>query len=159
MRGWYNDLIENIKAGDYTIVNTEKWEPTTWPTHAKGVGTTEAPRGSLGHWAVIDNGKITNYQQVVPTTWNASPQDQKGQGGAYERSLERTKIAIPDQPLEILRTIHSFDPCMAYAVHMVDANHKTLGTTTVMPSIVVQLFSKANRPTKPILTIGDFQRK
>ncbi len=159
MRGWYNDLIENIKTGDYTIVNTEKWEPTTWPTHAKGVGTTEAPRGSLGHWAVIDNGKITNYQQVVPTTWNASPEDQKGQGGAYERSLERTKIAIPDQPLEILRTIHSFDPCMACAVHMVDANHKTLGTTTVMPSIVVQLFSKANRPTKPILTIGDFQRK
>jgi len=159
MRGWYNDLIKNIKAGDYTIANTEKWDPNTWPKHAKGVGTTEAPRGSLGHWTVIDNGKITNYQQVVPTTWNASPRDQKDQGGAYERSLEKTKLAIVDQPLEILRTIHSFDPCMACAVHMVDANHKTLGTTTVMPSTVVQLFSKANLTTKPILTIGDFQRK
>ena len=159
MRGFFKDLLANVKSGDYKIANTEKWDPSTWPKHAKGVGTTEAPRGSLGHWVVIDNGKVTNYQQVVPTTWNASPRDHKGQGGAYERSLEGTKLAKPDQPVEILRTIHSFDPCMACAVHMVDANHKVLGTTTVMPSTVVQMFSKANMTTKPVLTIGDFRKK
>ncbi len=159
MYGFFKDLIANIKAGDYKIANTEKWDPSTWPKHAKGVGTTEAPRGALGHWVVIDDGKVTNYQQVVPTTWNASPRDHKGQAGAYERSLEGTKLAKPDQPVEILRTIHSFDPCMACAIHMVDANHGVLGTTTVMPSTVVQMVSKANITTEPTLTIGDYRKK
>ncbi len=159
MYGFFKDLIANIKAGDYKVANTEKWDPSTWPKHAKGVGTTEAPRGALGHWVVIDDGKVTNYQQVVPTTWNASPRDHKGQAGAYERSLEGTKLAKPDQPVEILRTIHSFDPCMACAIHMVDANHGVLGTTTVMPSTVVQMVSKANITTEPTLTIGDYRKK
>ncbi len=158
MEGWYKELIANIAKGDYQTANTEKWDPKTWPKHAQGVGTTEAPRGALGHWVVIDNGKVTNYQQVVPTTWNASPQDHKGQGGAYEHALVGTKLAVPDQPLEILRTIHSFDPCMACAVHMIDANHQILGTTTVMPSTVVQMYSRINMTTEPFLRIGDLRK-
>jgi hydrogenase large subunit len=123
----YNDLISTIKAGDTTTFNGDKWEPITWPGHAEGFGFMEAPRGALGHWCVIDNGKLTNYQMVVPTTWNASPRDHKGQPGAYEVALVGTPLAKPDQPLEILRTIHSFDPCMACAIHMVDADGNDLG--------------------------------
>ncbi len=123
----YNDLIDAIKAGDTDTFNGDKWEPTTWPSHAEGFGYMEAPRGALGHWVVIDNGKIENYQMVVPTTWNGSPRDHKGQAGAYEASLVGTTLAKPEWPLEILRTIHSFDPCMACAIHMVDADGNDLG--------------------------------
>jgi hydrogenase large subunit len=123
----YNDLIDAIKAGDTDTFNGVRWEPTSWPSHAEGFGYMEAPRGALGHWVVIDNSKITNYQMVVPTTWNGSPRDQKGQPGAYEASLVGTPLAKPEWPLEILRTIHSFDPCMACAIHMVDANGNDLG--------------------------------
>ena len=123
----YNDLIDTIKAGDTDTFNGDKWEPTSWPSHAEGFGYMEAPRGALGHWCVIDNGKLSNYQMVVPTTWNASPRDQKEQAGAYEMSLVGTPLAVPDQPLEILRTIHSFDPCMACAIHMVDADGNDMG--------------------------------
>ena len=97
-----------------------RWEPATWPANARGVGMSEAPRGALAHWIVIDNGKIDNYQLVVPSTWNASPRDGKGQLSAYEASLIGTPVANPDQPLEVLRTIHSFDPCIACAVHIYD---------------------------------------
>ncbi len=159
MKKDYDALIANIKAGDYETFNGEKWDPATWPKHAQGVGTMEAPRGGLGHWVVIDNGKISNYQQVVPTTWNASPRDHKDQPGAYEASLVGTPLAVPDQPLEILRTIHSFDPCMACAVHLVDANNQLIGTTTVMPSTIVQLQVKAQAALKnPTFTIGDFKK-
>jgi hydrogenase large subunit len=123
----YNDLIAAIKAGDTRTFNDEKWEPASWPAHSEGFGYMEAPRGALGHWVVIDGGKITNYQMVVPTTWNGSPRDQKGQPGAYEASLVGTPLAKPEWPLEILRTIHSFDPCMACAIHMVDAEGNDLG--------------------------------
>jgi hydrogenase large subunit len=123
----YNDLIAAIKAGDTQTFNSDKWEPTSWPAHAEGFGYMEAPRGALGHWIVIDHGKISNYQMVVPTTWNGSPRDQKEQPGAYEASLVGTTLAKPEWPLEILRTIHSFDPCMACAIHMVDADGKDLG--------------------------------
>ena len=123
----YNDLIEAIKAGETDTFNGEKWEPTSWPSHAEGFGYMEAPRGALGHWIVIDQRKITNYQMVVPTTWNGSPRDHKGQPGAYEASLVGTQLAKPEWPLEILRTIHSFDPCMACAIHMVDAEGNDLG--------------------------------
>ena len=87
----------------------------------------EAPRGALGHWVVIAHGKIENYQMVVPTTWNASPRDHKGRPGAYEAALVGTRLAKPDWPLEILRTIHSFDPCMACAIHLIDARGEKLG--------------------------------
>lgn len=117
---FYDQLITNIKNGDTRTANTELWEPEKWPAEAKGVGLVEAPRGALSHWIVIKDQKIDNYQLVVPTTWNASPRDAKGQRSAYEESLVGTPIADPEKPLEILRTIHSFDPCLACAVHLYD---------------------------------------
>ncbi|MCX6891021.1 MAG: nickel-dependent hydrogenase large subunit [Verrucomicrobiota bacterium] len=133
--GWakefYGDLLANIKNGDTRMVNNEKWEPATWPAKARGVGLTEAPRGALAHWIVIENQKIANYQLVVPSTWNASPRDAKGQLSAYESSLVGTPIADPERPLEVLRTIHSFDPCLACAVHLYDEQGRTLNRITV----------------------------
>jgi hydrogenase large subunit len=117
---FYDQLLSNIKNGDTRMFNNEKWDPSTWPDEAKGVGMTEAPRGALAHWIVIKNQKIDNYQLVVPSTWNASPRDDKGQMSAYESALIGTPVANPEQPLEILRTIHSFDPCIACAVHLYD---------------------------------------
>lgn len=133
----YNELIDTIKAGDTRTFNGDKWEPTTWPSHAEGFGFMEAPRGALGHWAVIDNGKLSNYQMVVPTTWNASPRDHKEQAGPYEMSLVGTPLAKPEWPLEILRTIHSFDPCMACAIHMVDADGNDLGETATGMNVCI----------------------
>ncbi len=127
LRTFYNQLIAEIKAGNTSTFNGEKWEPITWPARAQGFGFMEAPRGALGHWIVIANGKIENYQMVVPTTWNGSPRDHKGQAGAYEASLVGTRLEKPEWPLEILRTIHSFDPCMACAIHMVDAEGNDAG--------------------------------
>jgi hydrogenase large subunit len=117
---FYDQLLSNIKNGDTRTFNKEKWDPESWPDEAKGVGLTEAPRGALAHWIVIKNRKIENYQLVVPSTWNASPRDTKGQLSAYEAALIGTPVKNPDQPLEILRTIHSFDPCIACAVHLYD---------------------------------------
>jgi len=117
---FYDQLLANIKNGDTRMFNNEKWDPSTWPDEAKGVGMTEAPRGALAHWIVIKNQKIDNYQLVVPSTWNASPRDDKGQMSAYESALIGTPVKNPEQPLEILRTIHSFDPCIACAVHLYD---------------------------------------
>lgn len=128
---FYERLINNIKNGDSTTVFTKKWDIDTWPSEAKGVGFTEAPRGGLGHWVEIKNGRISNYQCVVPTTWNAAPRSQTGQLGAFEASLLGTKMAIPEQPLEILRTIHSFDPCMACSTHVIDNKGNNLATVTV----------------------------
>jgi hydrogenase large subunit len=122
MRGWYNQLIGNIKAGDLRTHNDELWDPKTWPKTSQGAGYMEAPRGALGHWIVIEDQKIANYQAVVPTTWNAGPRDNLGQSGPYEAALKGHVLANPEQPLEILRTIHSFDPCIACAVHMVGEN-------------------------------------
>ncbi|MCL2297526.1 MAG: nickel-dependent hydrogenase large subunit [Proteobacteria bacterium] len=118
MKYFYDELISNIKAGDTTTANMEKWEPSTWPKDCKGVGACEAPRGALSHYIKIKNTRIDAYQAVVPTTWNASPRDAKGQIGAYEAALMNTPMADPRQPLEILRTIHSFDPCLACATHV-----------------------------------------
>lgn len=115
---FYNQLLANIKAGDTRTFTRDKWEPASWPTMCKGVGTSEAPRGALAHWIVIKDQKIANYQLVVPSTWNASPRDAKGQRSAYEASLIGTPVHDPQQPLEIIRTIHSFDPCLACAVHL-----------------------------------------
>ena len=119
---WLDELIENISKGDYRIHNNESWDPATWPLEAKGYGFHEAPRGALGHWIKIKDQKILNYQAVVPSTWNASPRDAKGQRGPYEAALVGTPVADQNKPLEILRTIHSFDPCLACAVHVMDVN-------------------------------------
>ncbi len=119
---WLDELIGNISKGDYRIHNNESWDPATWPSEAKGYGFHEAPRGALGHWIKIKDQKILNYQAVVPSTWNASPRDAKGQRGPYEAALVGTPVADQNKPLEILRTIHSFDPCLACAVHVMDVN-------------------------------------
>ncbi|AAM72014.1 uptake hydrogenase, large subunit [Chlorobaculum tepidum TLS] len=122
MRHFYDELVANVKTGDYQTFNSERWEPLTWPKECKGFGYTEAPRGSLGHWIRIENGKIGDYQIVVPSTWNASPRDGRGNSGAYEAALKGTPMHDPSQPLEILRTVHSFDPCLACASHVFDMN-------------------------------------
>ncbi|MHB8708023.1 MAG: nickel-dependent hydrogenase large subunit [Desulfuromonadales bacterium] len=117
---WLDQLANNMGRGIYETFNKEKWDPATWPREAQGFGYHEAPRGALGHWIRIENGKIANYQAVVPSTWNAGPRDPQGQPGPYEAALVGTPIADPQKPLEILRTIHSFDPCLACAVHVLD---------------------------------------
>jgi [NiFe] hydrogenase large subunit/hydrogenase large subunit len=121
LKDWIGELAANIKKGDYRIANTDKWDPSTWPKEAKGIGFHDAPRGALAHYIVIRDGKIHNYQAVVPTTWNAGPRDPKGVRSPYEAALIGTPIADPKRPIEIQRTIHSFDPCMACAIHIVDA--------------------------------------
>jgi Ni,Fe-hydrogenase I large subunit len=118
---WVDELDSNLAHGKVKIFNPIHWDPSSWPASASGYGWHEAPRGSLGHWVEISGKSIKNYQAVVPTTWNAGPRDATGQRGAYEASLLNTPIADPDRPLEILRTIHSFDPCIACAVHVIDA--------------------------------------
>ena len=121
---FFDTLMDNIKNGDSRMANMEKWDPKTWPAESKGVGFMEAPRGALAHWIRIKDGKTANYQQVVPSTWNASPRDPKGQRSAYESTLIGTPVADPELPLEIIRTIHSFDPCIACAVHLYDEHGK-----------------------------------
>ena len=121
MQGWYDDLIANIKAGDSKTFNDKLWDPSSWPSECQGAGYMEAPRGALGHWIVIKDTKIKNYQTVVPSTWNAGPRDSEGKAGAYEAALQDNhQLHDPKQPLEILRTIHSFDPCIACAIHLSD---------------------------------------
>jgi hydrogenase large subunit len=116
----FNKLVANIKAGDINTANMANFEPSTWKKSAQGVGFVEAPRGALAHWIDIEDKKIKNYQCVVPTTWNASPRDPAGKIGAYEAALLDTPMHDPGQPLEILRTVHSFDPCLACATHVLD---------------------------------------
>ncbi len=109
-------LVENVGRGDLSIFN-----PPTFPQGEQmGFGFHEAPRGTLSHWIVIKDGKIKNYQCVVPSTWNAGPRDDKDKAGPYEASLVGNPVAIPEKPLEVLRTVHSFDPCIACAVHVLD---------------------------------------
>jgi hydrogenase large subunit len=127
MQTWYDNLIANIKAGDTKTFNEALWEPDSWPREARGVGFMEAPRGGLAHWIVIEDGIIKNYQAVVPSTWNAGPRDTNGQPGAYEAALADNHVLHdPEQPVEILRTIHSFDPCIACAVHVTDPRGEEL---------------------------------
>ena len=114
-------LIGNIGKGD-----TKTFNPPTFPKgESMGVGFHEAPRGVLSHWVVIDNGKIKNYQCVVPSTWNACPRNEKDEAGPYEASLLDNPIADPEKPLEVLRTVHSFDPCIACAIHLTDKENET----------------------------------
>ncbi len=131
MRYFFDKLMANIKAGDSNTANIEKWDPSRWPKEAKGVGFTEAPRGALGHWIKIRDGKIENYQAVVPTTWNGSPRDSKGQIGAFEAALMNTPVAVADQPLEILRTLHSFDPCLACSTHVMSPDGQEMAQVKV----------------------------
>ena len=131
MHADFKEMVANIKAGDSSTANVEKWDPATWPREAKGVGTVAAPRGMLGHWIKIKDGRIESYQCVVPTTWNGSPRDTKGQIGAFEASLMKTPMVNPEQPLEILRTLHSFDPCLACATHVMSEDGRELTSVKV----------------------------
>lgn len=128
---YVDDLTANIRAGDECAANMEKWEPGTWPKEARGVGFCEAPRGALGHWCVIKDTRIANWQAIVPTTWNASPRSSSGELGAFEQSLIGTPVAVEDQPLEIIRTIHSFDPCLACATHLLSPKGEELCSVKV----------------------------
>ena len=114
MIGWTGELIGNLKAG-----KTQTYALNRIPEKAKGVGLWEAPRGALAHYNVIEGQKLANYQCVVPTTWNASPRDHKGVRGPIEEALVGTPVHDPDKPLEVLRVVHSFDPCIACAVHII----------------------------------------
>jgi hydrogenase large subunit len=121
-------LLANMAAGDLKTFN----RPTFPKGEQMGVGIHEAPRGVLSHWVVIDSGKIVNYQCVVPTTWNAAPRNEKDQPGAYEACLIDNPVADPEKPLEVLRTVHSFDPCLACAVHVVDDETQSAVTVTAV---------------------------
>ncbi len=131
LREEFNNLVANLKAGDESVADTRFWKPETWKPESKGLGFTEAPRGSLCHWIHIKDAKIANYQIVVPSTWNASPRDARGQHGAYESALIGTPMADPKRPVEILRTIHSFDPCLACASHVIGPNGEKLAEIVV----------------------------
>ncbi len=122
-------LVENIGKGDTAIFNDPM--PKLAEGEYMGVGFHEAPRGTLSHWCVLRDGKIVNYQCVVPSTWNAGPRDERGQPGPYEASLVGNPIHDPKRPLEALRTIHSFDPCLACAVHTVDADGQEIARVKV----------------------------
>jgi hydrogenase large subunit len=126
LKEFFGQLMERVKINEVSTFNGEKWDPKTWPSDAEGVGMEEAPRGALAHWIKIHNGAIENYQLVVPTTWNGSPRDAKQQRSAFEASLIGTPVANLEQPVEILRTIHSFDPCVACAVHLYDPQGRHL---------------------------------
>ncbi len=132
---WVDELAANVAAGDLSTWTEFDFDKVS--KNAKGHGMAEAPRGALGHWVRIEDGKVANYQAIVPSTWNAGPRDYKGRMGAYESSLIGTKVANPDEPLEILRTIHSFDPCIACAVHLVDTKGRELGVYKVDTSCSV----------------------
>lgn len=121
MSDWWNELSENLGRRVLTMHNGTLWEPDSWPSSCRGFGRHEAPRGALGHWVEIENKVVRNYQVVAPSTWNGGPRDASGQRGPYEAALINHPIADPDKPLELLRTIHSFDPCLACAVQVVDA--------------------------------------
>jgi hydrogenase large subunit len=122
MEVWLGNLIARVKGGESSTFNGERWDPDSWPAQANGYGYLDAPRGALGHWVRIKDGKVARYQCVVPSTWNCSPRDGQGQMGPYEAALtDNHPLADPARPIEILRTIHSFDPCMACGVHVLDA--------------------------------------
>jgi [NiFe] hydrogenase large subunit/hydrogenase large subunit len=132
MGEWADALAANMERRELRIVDNSKWEPNSWPEDCSGAGFHEAPRGALGHWVHIRKGRIENYQCVVPSTWNAGPRDAAGKRGPYEEALLGTPVAKPDQPVEILRTVHSFDPCMACGVHVVDPDRREIAQVRVV---------------------------
>jgi hydrogenase large subunit len=131
MAYFMDKLIANVKAGDTATANVDRWDPKTWPPEVKGVGFSEAPRGALAHWIKIKDTKIDNYQCVVPTTWNGSPRDNEGNIGAFEAALMNTKVERAEEPVEILRTLHSFDPCLACSTHVMSEDGQELANVIV----------------------------
>ena len=133
MEHWYDQLVRRIRDGDTKTFEKAKWEPSSWPDSAQGYGYLDAPRGALGHWVKIKDGVIEKYQCVVPSTWNCSPRGGPGdRHGPYEAALmDNHPLADPARPIEILRTIHSFDPCMACGVHVLDATGREVTSVRV----------------------------
>ena len=130
---FFDKMMTNIKNGDTATHSGDKWDPKDWPAESKGVGFTEAPRGALAHWIKIKDTKIENYQCVVPTTWNGSPRDEAGNIGAFEAALMNTKVERPNEPVEILRSLHSFDPCLACSTHVMSEDGEELAAVTTTP--------------------------
>ena len=128
---WVDELAANMGRGELRIHDNDTWDPARWPKFAVGAGFHEAPRGALGHWVRIAHAKIERYQCIVPSTWNAGPRDANEVAGPYEAALVGTPIADPERPVEILRTVHSFDPCMACGVHVVDPTGREVTRVTV----------------------------
>jgi Ni,Fe-hydrogenase I large subunit len=129
---WYDKRVERIKSGDVRTFDNSQWDPAKWPATAQGYGYLDAPRGALGHWVQIEDQKVARYQCVVPSTWNCSPRDGQGVPGPYEAALmDHHPLADPERPIEILRTIHSFDPCMACGVHVLDATGREITSVRV----------------------------
>jgi len=128
---WLDQLAANMGRRELRIHDNSKWDPSTWPAECSGAGFHEAPRGALGHWVRIENGAIANYQCIVPSTWNAGPRDASGRRGPYEEALLETPVADPAKPVEILRTIHSFDPCLACGVHVLDGRKREIARVRI----------------------------
>ena len=126
----YNSLVGNIKEGRIDVFDASKWEPSSWPAQCEGYAFVEVARGDLSHWVSIKDGKVERYQAVVPTTWLAGGRDANGVTGPYEESLMGTgthPLVDPKAPLEPMRTIHSYDPCMSCGVHILDPDGKLIG--------------------------------
>ncbi|MBL4730111.1 MAG: nickel-dependent hydrogenase large subunit [Sulfurimonas sp.] len=132
MKDWAAELAANAASGDLNTWTEFDFDEVS--KDCRGRALAEAPRGSLGHWMVIKDGLVTNFQAVVPSTWNAGPRGPNGEIGAYEAAVIGTKVANPEEPLEIIRTVHSFDPCIACAVHIMDTNGKELAVYKVDPT-------------------------
>jgi len=132
MVDWLDELAKNVAMGDLNTWTDFDFDEVS--QESKGRGLAEAPRGALGHWIRIKDGKVANFQAIVPSTWNAGPRGPNGEIGAYEASLIGTVVANPEEPLEIIRTVHSFDPCIACAVHVVDTKGKELAVYKVDPT-------------------------
>ncbi len=132
MSVWLDELEQNMVGGDVQIHNGDLWDPSTWPREAEGQSAVAAPRGVLTHWLRIENGSIAHYQVIAPTTWNGSPRDANGVRGPWESALRGTPVADAERPIELLRTVHSFDPCMACAVHVVDGRRRAQSSTRAM---------------------------
>lgn len=131
---FFDKLIKNINDGDTDTASVTKWDPSSWPkTELRGVGIYEAPRGALSHWIVINDRVCSNYQAVVPTTWNSAPRDERAGQGAFEKSMMDTAVKIPEKPLEIVKAVRAFDPCLACATHLYDAKGKTISTVNTDP--------------------------
>ena len=126
-------FVANLKNGDIDVFDETKWEPSSWPQECSGYSMVEVARGLLSHWVTIENGAIKRYQAVVPSTWNGGGRDSNGVMGPYEHALAgngQHPLANADEPLEVLRTIHSFDPCMSCAVHVLDPSGVELAAVT-----------------------------
>ncbi len=115
MEGWLMQLVENLKKGDNKI-----YQDNQMPDAGMGAGLNDVPRGALGHWIEIKEKKIGNYQMVVPSTWNLGPRDAADKLGPVEEALIGTPVSDPKMPVEVIRTVHSFDPCIACGVHVID---------------------------------------